>query len=48
MMLFAVCLAVIAVVSACKKSGNEAAEKGAQKTFASPEDAGSALSVANY
>lgn len=42
-MLFAACLAVIAVVSSCKKSGNEGAEKAAQKTFASPEDAGTAL-----
>ena len=42
-MLFAACLAVIAVVSSCKKSGNEGAEKAAQKAFASPEDAGTAL-----
>jgi hypothetical protein len=43
MMLFAVCFTVIAVVSACRKSGNEGAEKAVQKTFASPEDAGTAL-----
>lgn len=43
MMLFAVCFTVIAVVSACRKSGNEGAEKAAQKTFASPEEAGTAL-----
>jgi hypothetical protein len=43
MMLFAVCFTVIAVVSACRKSEKETAEKPAQKTFASPEDAGSAL-----
>jgi Protein of unknown function (DUF2950) len=42
-MLFAACLAVFAVESACNKSGNEGAEKAAQKTFASPEDAGTAL-----
>jgi Protein of unknown function (DUF2950) len=42
-MLFAACLAVIAVESACNKSGKEGAEKAAQKTFASPEDAGTAL-----
>lgn len=42
-MLFVACLTVIGVVTACNKSRNEGAEKAAQKTFASPEEAGSAL-----
>lgn len=42
-MLFAMWFAVIAIVFACGKSEKATSEKLAQKTFASPEDAGTAL-----
>jgi hypothetical protein len=43
LIIFAGCLALLAVLSACNEANKSASPTPAQKTFASPEDAGTAL-----